>query len=56
MIGQTLSLIGLLAVAAVIALIAQSVSLGAFAWGRALLALAVAALCFWAAAPINRHR
>lgn len=55
MIGQTLSLVGLLAVAALIALIVRGLGPGVFAWGRAVLAVAVALACFWAAALVNRR-
>ncbi|WP_375260681.1 hypothetical protein [Palleronia sp.] len=56
MIGQTLSLVGLLALAALVAVIVQSLSAGIFAWGRALLALAIALVCFWAAGQVSRRR
>lgn len=56
MIGQTLNLVGLLALTALVALIFQSLGTGVFAWGRALLALSFALACFWAAARIKRQR
>ena len=55
MIGQTLSLIGLLALAALVAVIVQSIGAGVFAWGRMLLATGIALLCFWAAAQVKRR-
>ena len=56
MIGQMLSLVGLLAFAAAVTFAVQGLGAGVFAWGRVLVAVAVALLCFWAAAQANPRR
>lgn len=55
LLGQTLSTIGLLAIAAVIVLVANGVAGGQMAWGRIALALVVAAGFFVAAGLIGKR-
>ena len=50
MLSQTLSLVGLLAVAALLALVVQGAGRGAVPWARAAGVAVAAALCFWGAA------
>ena len=53
MLSQTLSLVGMLAVAALIAFLVRGFGSGVFAWGRLALVAVLAALCFWGAARVK---
>jgi len=56
MLSQTLSLVGLLAVAALIAVIVQAVRAGTVPWLNALGVMVFAGLCFWGAARVKGGR
>ena len=53
MVSQTLSLVGLLAIAALIVVIFRGVGAGSVPWLRALGVLIFSGLCFWGAGRIK---
>ncbi|CAM4272846.1 hypothetical protein [Palleronia rufa] len=53
-VSQTLSLIGMLAIAVVIAVVARGIGAGGVPWLRVVAVLALAGLCFWAAGRVRR--
>ena len=58
-LSQTLSLVGMLAIAAVIAVVARGIGTGGIGtggvpWARVVAVLLVAVLCFWGARRVKR--
>ena len=53
-LSQTLSLVGMLAIAAVIAVVARGIGTGGVPWARVVAVLLFAVLCFWGARRVKR--